>query len=105
MYEAVKAKFTQHAELRRLLLGTGDAKLVEHTALDAYWGDGGKRKRQEHAWANPDAKSAKSFGRLTPEETTMLKAIEVFRMAIAAPGRSWALFQHGHLCGPAIPQT
>src|SRR5260221_13150408 len=31
MREAVLAKFTQHEELRALLLSTGDAKLVEHT--------------------------------------------------------------------------
>ncbi len=41
MYEAVLAKFTQHTDLRELLLATGDAKLVEHTENDAYWGDGG----------------------------------------------------------------
>jgi ribA/ribD-fused uncharacterized protein len=41
MRQAVRAKFTQHAELRRLLLSTGDAVLVEHTERDAYWGDGG----------------------------------------------------------------
>ncbi len=41
MREAVLAKFTQHAELRKLLLDTGDAKLVEHTENDSYWGDGG----------------------------------------------------------------
>ncbi len=35
------AKFTQHDELRAMLLGTGEAKLVEHTADDAHWGDGG----------------------------------------------------------------
>lgn len=38
---AVLAKFTQHDELRVLLLSTGDAKIVEHTANDAFWGDGG----------------------------------------------------------------
>jgi ribA/ribD-fused uncharacterized protein len=27
--------------MRAVLLGTGDAKLVEHTERDAYWGDGG----------------------------------------------------------------
>jgi len=27
--------------LREILLGTGDAKLVEHTENDSYWGDGG----------------------------------------------------------------
>jgi ribA/ribD-fused uncharacterized protein len=41
MTEAVLAKFTQHEDLRALLLATGDALLVEHTNNDAYWGDGG----------------------------------------------------------------
>jgi ribA/ribD-fused uncharacterized protein len=41
MAEALHAKFTQHAELREILLGTADAKLVEHTANDDYWADGG----------------------------------------------------------------
>jgi ribA/ribD-fused uncharacterized protein len=41
MREAVEAKFRQHAELGELLLATGDAKLVEHTENDDYWGDGG----------------------------------------------------------------
>lgn len=41
MTEAVLGKFVQHGELRELLLGTGDAVLVEHTGNDAYWGDGG----------------------------------------------------------------
>jgi N-glycosidase YbiA len=41
MREALRAKFTQHPALRSLLLGTGDAELVEHTENDAYWADGG----------------------------------------------------------------
>jgi ribA/ribD-fused uncharacterized protein len=41
MLEAVRAKFTQHEELKAILLGTGTAKLVEHTTNDSYWGDGG----------------------------------------------------------------
>jgi N-glycosidase YbiA len=41
MLEGVQAKFTQHEDLKAILLGTGDAKLVEHTERDAYWGDGG----------------------------------------------------------------
>ncbi len=41
MRDALRAKFTQHPELRELLLGTGEAKLVEHTENDDYWGDGG----------------------------------------------------------------
>lgn len=41
MREAVRAKFSQHAELRKILLATGDAVIVEHTQNDSYWGDGG----------------------------------------------------------------
>jgi ribA/ribD-fused uncharacterized protein len=41
MLDALRAKFTQHEELTAVLLGTGDAILVEHTAKDSYWGDGG----------------------------------------------------------------
>lgn len=41
MHTALLAKFRQHDELRTLLLSTGDAKLVEHTDNDDYWGDGG----------------------------------------------------------------
>jgi N-glycosidase YbiA len=41
MFEAVRAKFTQHEELRKILLATGDAEIVEHTRKDNYWGDGG----------------------------------------------------------------
>ena len=41
MYDAVWAKFTQHEDLKALLLSTGDAKLIEHTVNDSYWGDGG----------------------------------------------------------------
>lgn len=41
MRKAVVAKFTQHEEIRRILLGTGDALLVEHTANDGYWADAG----------------------------------------------------------------
>ena len=41
MKRALLAKFTQHADLRQLLLDTGDRKLVEHTSNDDVWGDGG----------------------------------------------------------------
>ena len=41
MREAVLAKFTQHLDLQELLLSTGDAKIIEHTANDSFWGDGG----------------------------------------------------------------
>lgn len=41
MRRAVLAKFTQHDDLWAILLGTGDATIVEHTEKDSYWGDGG----------------------------------------------------------------
>jgi ribA/ribD-fused uncharacterized protein len=41
MYQVVRAKFTQHEELKALLLGTGEEELIEHTERDRYWGDGG----------------------------------------------------------------
>jgi ribA/ribD-fused uncharacterized protein len=41
MMDALRAKFTQHDDLRAILLGTGDEELVEHTVNDSYWGDGG----------------------------------------------------------------
>ncbi len=46
MFEAVLAKFSQHEELKELLLSTGDRRLVEHTKNDAYWGDGGDGRGQ-----------------------------------------------------------
>lgn len=41
MLAGLRAKFAQHADIRAVLLGTGDALLVEHTRKDRYWGDGG----------------------------------------------------------------
>jgi N-glycosidase YbiA len=41
MRAALEAKFSQHQSLRSLLLATGNAELIEHTANDTYWGDGG----------------------------------------------------------------
>lgn len=40
MLAALRAKFTQHADLRETLLATGDVLIVEHRARDTYWGDG-----------------------------------------------------------------
>ena len=44
MKKALLAKFTQHEDLKNLLISTGEAKLIEHTENDAYWGDGGDGK-------------------------------------------------------------
>lgn len=41
MMTALRAKFTQHADLKAVLLATAGQMLVEHTTNDSYWGDGG----------------------------------------------------------------
>lgn len=41
MRKALKAKFEQHDDLRAILVSTNGALIVEHTANDAYWGNGG----------------------------------------------------------------
>jgi N-glycosidase YbiA len=46
MRDAVLAKFLQYEELKEILLTTGDAKIIEHTENDRYWGDGGDGKGQ-----------------------------------------------------------
>eukprot|EP00002_Diphylleia_rotans_P037850 TRINITY_DN8508_c0_g1_i1.p1 TRINITY_DN8508_c0_g1~~TRINITY_DN8508_c0_g1_i1.p1 ORF type:complete len:153 (+),score=42.15 TRINITY_DN8508_c0_g1_i1:108-566(+) len=40
MKTALLAKFQQHPEIRKILLETNDAMLVERTDGDSYWGDG-----------------------------------------------------------------
>jgi len=62
MRAAVLAKFTQHAELRALLLATGDDKLVEHTDADDFWGDGG------------DGRGKNMLGRILMEVRESLRA-------------------------------
>ena len=41
MLLAVKEKFSQHEDLKRKLLQTGEKEIIEHTTNDSYWGDGG----------------------------------------------------------------
>ena len=41
MYKALVAKYTQHKNLKELLLSTGTAPIIEHTERDKYWGDAG----------------------------------------------------------------
>ncbi len=40
MLEAIRKKFTTHAEIRELLLATGDEELIENAPTDYYWGCG-----------------------------------------------------------------
>ena len=39
--DALQAKFSQHKDLKEMLLATDDSLLVEHTHKDFYWGDSG----------------------------------------------------------------
>ncbi|KAJ3043326.1 hypothetical protein HDV00_005329 [Rhizophlyctis rosea] len=41
MKRCLIAKFEQYPELKKVLMGTGERKLVEHTRNDRYWADGG----------------------------------------------------------------
>src|SRR5258708_25699679 len=41
MLDGMRAKFAQHADIRAVLLGTGEASIIEHTRKDRYWGEGG----------------------------------------------------------------
>ncbi len=42
--KALKAKFTQHENLKQLLLGTETRTLVFEAQNDEYWGSGAERK-------------------------------------------------------------
>ena len=48
MHQGVLRKFEIHADIRNLLLGTGDELIVENSPIDYYWGcgadDSGKNK-------------------------------------------------------------
>lgn len=41
MMDCLRAKFATHPDLRKILMSTGQDKLVEHTRNDSYWADGG----------------------------------------------------------------
>lgn len=48
MKKALYAKFTQHEDLKKLLLDTGDALLVEDSKNDRFWGCGADRQGQNY---------------------------------------------------------
>lgn len=48
MEKACKAKFSQNEDLKKLLLSTGKAILIERADSDAFWGDGADRKGQNN---------------------------------------------------------
>jgi ribA/ribD-fused uncharacterized protein len=48
MYAAVWAKFSSHLEIQAILLGTGNAEIVEDSPTDTYWGCGRDRQGENH---------------------------------------------------------
>ena len=40
MYKVIMAKFSQHEDLKLILLGTGNSLLIENAPWDSYWGIG-----------------------------------------------------------------
>lgn len=58
---AVLHKFLQHEALQEELLATGVATLVEHTANDSYWADGG------------DGSGKNMLGRILEEVRTVIR--------------------------------
>jgi N-glycosidase YbiA len=48
MLRALWAKFSQNADLQRLLLGTGNKTLIEDSPLDEYWGRGAHWQGRNH---------------------------------------------------------
>lgn len=73
MRTAVLAKFAQHEELREMLLSTRDAKIIEHTENDDYWGDGG------------DGRGKNMLGRILMEVREQLRS-DSAQQAVAAHG-------------------
>jgi hypothetical protein len=41
MEKALIEKFSQNLDIRKMLIDTGNAQLIEHRKADSYWGDGG----------------------------------------------------------------
>eukprot|EP01062_Namystynia_karyoxenos_P019549 TRINITY_DN17359_c0_g1_i1.p2 TRINITY_DN17359_c0_g1~~TRINITY_DN17359_c0_g1_i1.p2 ORF type:complete len:364 (+),score=107.67 TRINITY_DN17359_c0_g1_i1:119-1093(+) len=64
MLKALRGKFAAHASLATLLESTGDAVIVEHTAKDSYWGDGGTPDWKDPVTDPAGAASNKGHNRL-----------------------------------------
>lgn len=56
MEKALRAKFNQNVQLKKLLISTGDALLIENSPYDKYWGVGG--------FGNPATKDNNKLGYL-----------------------------------------
>lgn len=87
MRRAVYAKFCQHSDLRKILLATGEAEIVEHTINDNYWGDGG------------DGSGRNMLGQILMQVRQLCKTneplVETWRDIVSNPSDSWVLFKNG----------
>jgi N-glycosidase YbiA len=61
MMEGVRAKFTQHEDLKRVLMETGERKIVEHTGERQLLGGWRGWEREEHAGDCADAGEGGDF--------------------------------------------
>lgn len=60
MYDAILKKFQTHTAPRAILLGTGNAPIVENAPMDAYWGCG------------PDGRGLNKLGQILMQVRTLL---------------------------------
>jgi len=91
MRKAVRAKFNQHPALRRLLLSTGTASIVEHSENDRYWADGGNG-RGLNRLGQILMEVRAELGAPTGEPVDLVK---VWSSLLGEGGKSWALFENG----------
>jgi ribA/ribD-fused uncharacterized protein len=96
MREAVLAKFSQHPDLRRALLWTGEATLVEHTRRDAVWGDGGDGRGRNllgrilmDARARLRAEAAALAEAPPPVRAVLASALDWFALGVPPAPNAW----------------
>jgi N-glycosidase YbiA len=49
MFDIVSAKVAQHQDVRKILMATGDKKIVENSPVDDFWGCGSDGKGQNQS--------------------------------------------------------
>ncbi|CUG87257.1 Hypothetical protein, putative, partial [Bodo saltans] len=89
MEVALLCKFSQHHDLQGLLISTGSRKIVEHTARDKYWGDGGDKgtgtigknrlgfllEKVRSYFLSPEGRSAAQVSDLTEELMKRIRCV------------------------------
>lgn len=77
MYRAVKAKFKQHSDLKKLLLSTGHRVLVENAAPDTYWGVGINSKTGKVGYNNLGIILMKVRDKIRAKEAKSVQSIDL----------------------------